>query len=406
MSYPVVVAYGRTPCCRARKGGLADVNPIDYAAACLKGVIAKVPYIEQHPEEIGDVITGCAMAVNELNLNASRLIVNRAQLPDDVPAQTINRFCSSGLQAISTIANAITAGQYKIGIGGGVECMTKCFFPFDVDSYGNKWIVENYPGGYMSMGQTAENVANDYGLTREEMDAMALTSHTRAAKARKAGKLAPSIIPYTKPDGTTVTEDDGILADAEGNLKTSMEKMASLKTCFIPEDKGGKVTAASSSQTTDAASYVILMDSDYAKELGIRAIARLVDFQVAGCDATRMGMGPVYAVPKCLKHAGLTLEQMDVIELNEAFASQALACVKNVVHDPALNSFQKLWDEGKVNPYGGAMALGHPMGATGAFLTCKVLDYLQDPETAGKYGMVTMCIGGGMGAAGIYELCQ
>ena len=406
MPTPVVVAYGRTPCCRARKGGLADMHPIDYAAQALKGVIAKVPYIQQHPEEIGDVITGCAMAINELNLNAGRLIVNRAELPDDVPAQTINRFCSSGLQAISTVANAITAGQYKIGIGGGVECMTKCFGPFPVQEYGNPWIIENYPGGYMTMGQTAENVANDYGFTREEMDAMALTSHTRAAKARKDGKLAPSIIPVVKPDGTTVTYDDGILAEMDGTLKTSMEKMASLKTCFVPEDQGGKVTAASSSQTTDAAAYVILMDEDYAKELGIKPIAKLVDFQVAGCDATRMGMGPVYAIPKCLKHAGMKLTDMDIIELNEAFASQALACVKNATNDPYLEGFQKMWDDEKVNPYGGAMALGHPMGATGAFLTCKVLDYLQDPATAGKYGMVTMCIGGGMGACGIYELCK
>ena len=404
MATPVVVAYGRTACCRARKGGLADMHPIDYAAVALKGVIEKVPYVAEHPEEIGDVITGCAMAINELNLNAGRLIVNRAELPDDVPAQTINRFCSSGLQAISTIANAITAGQYKIGIGGGVECMTKCFGPFPVNEYGNPWIIENYPGGYMTMGQTAENVANDYNFTREEMDAMALESHTRAAAARLAGKLAPSIIPVVKPDGTVVDTDDGILANADGTLKTSMEKMASLKTCFVPEDQGGKVTAASSSQTTDAAAYVMLMDEDYAKELGIKPIAKLVDFQVAGCDATRMGMGPVYAIPKVLEHAGMKLEDMDIIELNEAFASQALACVKNAVNDPALEGFQKMWDDKKVNPYGGAMALGHPMGATGAFLTCKVLDYLQDPETAGKYGMVTMCIGGGMGAAGIYEL--
>ena len=404
MPTPVVVAYGRTPCCRARKAGLADMHPIDYAAQALKGVIAKVPYIQEHPEEIGDVITGCAMAINELNLNAGRLIVNRAELPDDVCAQTINRFCSSGLQAISTIANAITAGQYKIGIGGGVECMTKCFGPFDYQAYGNPWILENYPGGYMTMGQTAENVANDYNITREEMDAMALESHTRAAAARLNGKLAPAIIPVVKPDGTVVDTDDGILANPDGTLKTSMEKMASLKTCFVPEDQGGKVTAASSSQTTDAAAYVILMDEDYAKELGIKPIAKLVDFQVAGCDATRMGMGPVYAIPKALKHAGLELKDIDVIELNEAFASQALACVKNVVNDPALDGFQEMWDAKKVNPYGGAMALGHPMGATGAFLTCKVLDYLQDPETAGKYGMVTMCIGGGMGACGIYEL--
>ena len=404
MPTPVVVAYGRTPCCRARKGGLADMHPIDYAAQALKGVIAKVPYIQEHPEEIGDVITGCAMAINELNLNASRLIVNRAELPDDVPAQTINRFCSSGLQAIATVSHAIECGEYKIGIGGGVECMTKCFGPFDYMKYGNPWIIENYPGGYMTMGQTAENVANDYGYTREMMDEMALTSHTRAAIARKNGKLAPSIIPVVKPDGTEVTYDDGILADLDGNLKTSMEKMAGLKTCFLREEEGGKVTAASSSQTTDAAAYVILMDEDYAKELGIKPIAKLIDFQVAGCDATRMGMGPVYAVPKCLKHAGMQLKDMDVIELNEAFASQALACVKNATNDPMLEDFQQMWDDAKVNPYGGAMALGHPMGATGAFLTCKALDYLQDPETAGKYAMITMCIGGGMGACGIYEL--
>lgn len=250
-------------------------------------------------------------------------------------------------------------------------------------------------------------MANDYGFTREVMDEMALTSHTRAAKARKDGKLAPSIIPVVKPDGTTVTYDDGILADMDGNLKTSMEKMAGLKTCFIPEDQGGKVTAATSSQTTDAAAYVILMDEDYAKELGIKPIAKLIEFQVAGCDATRMGMGPVYAIPKALAHAGFkSVKDMDVIELNEAFASQALACVKNVVNNPMLDGFQEMWDEAKVNPYGGAMALGHPMGATGAFLTCKVLDYLQDPATAGKYGMVTMCIGGGMGACGIYEMCK
>ena len=404
MPTPVVVAYGRTPCCRARKGGLADMHPIDYAAQALKGVIAKVPYIQEHPEEIGDVITGCAMAINELNLNAGRLIVNRAELPDDVPGQTINRFCSSGLQAIATVSHAIECGEYKIGIGGGVECMTKCFSPFDYKTYGNPWIIDNYPGGYMTMGQTAENVANDYGYTREMMDEMALTSHTRAAIARKNGKLAPSIIPVVKPDGTEVTYDDGILAEMDGTLKTSMEKMANLKTAFIPAEEGGKVTAASSSQTTDAAAYVILMDEDYAKEKGIKPIARLIDFQVAGCDATRMGMGPVYAVPKCLKHAGMELKDMDVIELNEAFASQALACVKNATNDPMLVDFQQMWDDGKVNPYGGAMALGHPMGATGAFLTCKALDYLQDPETAGKYAMITMCIGGGMGACGIYEL--
>lgn len=405
MSYPVIVAYGRTACTRARKGGLHDVHPVDYSAECLKGVIAKVPYVEEHPEIIGDVITGCAMHINQMNMNASRLIVNRAGLPDAVPAQTINRFCSSGLQAISTAVNAITAGQYKVAVAGGCEYMTGCYTPYDFATYGDKWIMDNYPGGYMSMGQTAENVANDYGFTREQMDEMALESHTRAAQARKNGKLAPSIIPYTKEDGTVVDYDDGILAELDGTLKTSMEKMAGLKTCFVAAEDGGKVTAATSSQTTDAASYVMIMDSDFAAEHGIKPIAKMIAFQVAGCDATRMGMGPVYAIPEALKQAGMTsVKDLDVIELNEAFASQAMACVKNVVKNPMLDGFQEMWDTKKVNPYGGAMALGHPMGATGAFLTCKVLDYLRDPETAGKHGMVTMCIGGGMGAAGIYEL--
>ena len=407
MSYPVIVAYGRTACTRARKGGLHDVHPVDYSAVALKGVIDKVPYVAEHIEDIGDVITGCAMHINEMNMNASRLIVNRAGgvAWDCIPAQTINRFCSSGLQAISTVANAIAAGQYKVGIAGGCEYMTGCFSPYDFNTYGNKWIIDNYPGGYMAMGITAENVANDYGFTREQMDGMALISHTRAAKARLDGKLAKSIIPYVKEDGTVVDQDDGILANADGTLKTSMEKMATLKTCFIPADQGGLVTAATSSQTTDAAAYVMVADSDYAAEHGIKAIAKLIAFQVIGCDSTRMGMGPAYAIPKALDQAGFTsVKDMDVIELNEAFASQAMACIKNVTNDPHLDGFQEMWDNAKVNPYGGALALGHPMGATGAFLTCKALDYLQDPETAGKYAMVTMCIGGGMGACGIYEL--
>ena len=388
MRNAVIVAYGRTPCCRARKGGLADMHPVDYAAQALKGVLAKVPQVT--PDMIGDVITGCAMPINELNLNTSRLIVNRAQLPDEVPAQTINRFCSSGLQAIATASNAIIAGEYDCAVAGGVECMTKCFFPYDIEAWGNKWIIENYPGGYMTMGETAERVADHYNISRADMEQMALESHTKAAAARKAGKLAPCIIPVVKDDGTVISEDDGILADADGNLKTSLEKMASMKPCFR---ENGKVTAATSSQTTDAAAYVIVMEESKAKELGIKPIAKFVGFAVAGCDATEMGMGPLYAIPKLMKKINMTTDQMDVIELNEAFASQALACIREL----GLNM-------DKVNPYGGAMALGHPMGATGAFLTCKALDYLRDPETAGKYGMVTMCIGGGMGAAGIYEM--
>ena len=363
-------------------------TPVDYAAQALKGVLAKVPQVT--PDMIGDVITGCAMPVNELNLNTSRLIVNRAQLPDEVPAQTINRFCSSGLQAIATAANAIIAGEYDCAVAGGVECMTKCFFPYDVAAYGNKWIEENYPGGYMTMGETAERVADHYNISRVDMEKMALESHTKAAAARKAGKLAPCIIPVVKDDGTVISEDDGILADADGNLKTSMEKMAGMKPCFR---ENGKVTAATSSQTTDAAAYVVVMAADKAAELGIKPIAKFVAFSVAGCDATEMGMGPLYAIPKVMKKTGMTTDQMDVIELNEAFASQALACIRELG-----------LDMNKVNPYGGAMALGHPMGATGAFLTAKALDWLQDNN--GKYALISMCIGGGMGAAGIFELCK
>jgi acetyl-CoA acyltransferase len=382
---PVIVAYGRSPCCRSRKGGLATTNPIDYAAQTLKGVIARVPQLD--PALIDDVITGCAMAVNELNMNASRLIVNRAGLPESVCGQTINRFCSSGLQAIATAANAIYAGQMKCVVAGGVECMTKCFSPFP-DEYKNQWLEENYIGGYMSMGETAERVADAYNVSREDMEKMALESHTKAAIARRDGKLAPSIVPIVNADGVTVTEDDGILAEADGTLKTSLEKMAGMKPCFR---ENGKVTAATSSQTTDAAAYVIVMDAALAKELGIKPIAKLVGFAVAGCDATMMGIGPIYAIPKVMEQTGLTIEQMDVIELNEAFASQALACI---------NTLGLPYD--KVNPYGGAMALGHPMGATGAFLTGKALDYLKDNN--GKYGLVSMCIGGGMGAAGVFEL--
>ena len=386
---PVIVAYGRSPCCRARKGGLSQMHPIDFSAQTLKGILAKIPQLD--PSLIDDVITGCASPTNEMSMNASRLIVNRAELPESISAQTINRFCSSGLQAIATASNAILAGQMRCVIAGGVECMTRCFAPYPEEQK-NQWILDNYIGGYMTMGETAERVVDRYNIPRERMEEMALNSHIRAAAARKAGKLNKCIIPIIDQDGNTVEYDDGILADMDGNLKTSMEKMAGMKPCFR---ENGTVTAATSSQTTDAAAYVVLMDSELAAELGLKPIARLKSFAVAGCDATVMGLGPIYAVPKALAQAGLTVDDMDIIEINEAFASQSLACIDTLGFDMA-----------KTNPYGGAMALGHPMGATGAFLTMKALDYLQDPETRGKYALVTMCIGGGMGAAGVFEMCE
>lgn len=379
----VIVAYGRTPCGRARKGGLANMHSVDYAAQALRGVLDRVPRLT--PELIDDVIVGCAMPINQLNMNTARLIVKRAGLPDCVTAQTINRFCSSSLQAIASAANAILAGQQDVVVAGGVEDMTHCFAPYP-EEYMNKWILENYEGAYMSMGETAERVAEQRGITRARMEQMAVESHAKAHAAQKSGKLAPSIIPVQAIDAEgksfVMSEDDGIRPG------TSLESLAALKPCFR---EIGRVTAATSSQTTDAAAFVILMSSEKAAELGIEPIAKFVRFEVAGCDAAVMGLGPIYAVPKVMARSGLRVADMDTIELNEAFAAQALACI-----DELGLPYEK------VNPYGGAMALGHPMGATGAFLTGKALDYLRD--TGGKYALVSMCIGGGMGAACIFEL--
>lgn len=380
----VIVAYGRSAVCRARKGSFAGTHPIEYSAQVLKGVLDKIPQLDR--ADIEDVIMGCAVQHNKTSMNIAKSVVARAELPECVSGHTINRFCSSGLQAIATAANAIAAGQGDVIVAGGVEDMTGTFEPYPESNW-DEWVKVNAPGAYMAMGITAENIVKDRGLTREEMDQMAVESHAKAAKAQAEGKLAPSIIPVTVIDADgnekVVTEDEGIRPG------TSMESLAALKPCFIPET--GTVTAATSSQTSDAAAFVVLMEEEKAKSLGIKPIAKLKSFAVAGCDATMMGLGPIYAAPKALKRAGLTMDDMDVIELNEAFAAQAIPCIRELKMDPE-----------KVNPYGGAMALGHPMGATGAFLTCKALDYLQDNN--GKYGMVTMCIGGGMGAAGIFEL--
>jgi len=362
---------------------MANMHPVDYSAQALKGVLAKIPTLK--PEMIDDVIVGVAMPTNHLSMNTSRLIVNRAELPDSVPAQTINRFCSSSLQALATAANAIAAGAMDVVVAGGVESMTHCFSPYP-EEHMNKWLLVNYEGAYMSMGETAERVADKYGITREMMDQMAVESNAKAHNAQKNGKLAPSIIPIQAVDAEgkefTFSEDDGIRPG------TSMETLKDMKAVFR---ENGRITAATSSQTTDATAFIVVMSADKAAELGIKPIAKFIRFEVAGCDATLMGMGPVYAIPKVMEKSGLSIEDMDVIELNEAFAAQALACI-NELGLPG----------DKVNPYGGAMALGHPMGATGAFLTGKALDYLKD--TGGKYALVSMCIGGGMGAACILEL--
>ena len=377
----VIVAYGRSPCCKARKGGLATTHPIEYSAQVLNGVLARVPNLD--PVYIDDVILGCAMPVNQMDFNAARMVARRAGLPISVPGQTINRFCSSALQAVATAANAILAGQMDCVVAGGAESMSMCFRQCP-DEYKDKWLDEHEIGTYMSMGETAERVADRYGITREQMDAMAVESHRKAHQAQISGKLAPSIIPVTNAEGRLLTKDEGIRPE------TSMETLAGLKPCFR---ENGRVTAATSSQTTDAAAFAVVMASDLAEKLGIPAIARFVGFAVAGCEAEVMGLGPTFAVPKVMARTDLTIGDMDVIELNEAFASQEIACIRD------LNLPMK-----KLNPYGGAMALGHPMGATGVILMGKALDYLKD--TGGRYALITMCIGGGMGAAGIFERLQ
>jgi len=379
MNSAVIISYGRSACSRANKGKLSGVHPVDYAAEILKGVKGRAPELDAG--DIDDVITGCALPQDQAGWNTSRLIVNRAGFPDSVPAQTVNRFCSSGLTAIAMGANAIMSGQMDVVACGGVEDLTDCFKTYP-DEYKNPWIAAHYEGGYMSMGETAERVADLYDISRERMEAYALESHRKAYAAQRAGKLAPSIIPVTGNDGKIFDADEGIRPDS------TMEKLASMEPVFR---EGGRVTAATSSQVTDGASYAILTSAEKAAQLGVKPLARFLGYAVAGCDARTMGLGPVYAAPKALKLTGLTIGDMDVIELNEAFASQTLACIEEL-HLP----------EEKINPYGGAIALGHPMGATGAVLTCKALDYLSD--NGGRYALITMCVGGGMGAAGVFEL--
>lgn len=378
-----IVAYGRSPYCKAYKGGFANTNPVDFGALTLAGVLKKVPQLD--PMDIDDVIVGCAMPKGVQDMNMARLIAQRAGLPDKVTAMTVNRFCSSGLQTIATGANAIMCGQADVIVAGGTETMTQVSMDPGT-GWENQYLLENVPDNYLPMGLTAENVAADYHITREDMEQMACESHAKAAAAQKAGYFDDQIIPIetTDADGNpiVISKDDGI---REG---TTAENLAKLKPCFKPD---GVVTAAISSQMTDGAGFVVLMSAEKAQELGIKPIARFVGYAVDGVPARIMGVGPIKAVPKVMKLTGLTLEDMDVIELNEAFASQALACIRELGMNPE-----------KVNPEGGAIALGHPLGASGAMLVCKALSHMQRCHE--KYALIPMCIGGGQGAAGIFEM--
>ena len=380
----VIVAYGRSPIGKAPKGVFHSTHPVDLGAQTLKGVLARVPQLDS--AQIDDVVVGCAYPEERQGWQFSRVIVQRAGLPDSVCAQTLTRFCSSGLQAIATGANAILAGQADVIVAGGVESMSQVKKMAYPEEYWESYLAEHYPEAYMGPGLTAENVVERWKVSRADMDAMAVESHRRADQAQQAGLFDEEIIPvYANTDDgdrVLVTRDEGVRPG------TNAEKLAQLKPCFV---ENGSVTAATSSQMSDGAAFVVLMSRQKAEALGVKPLARLVGFAVGGCPAEVMGIGPIYAVPKVLERTGLALENMEVIELNEAFASQALVCIRELGMDPE-----------RVNPNGGALALGHPLGATGAALTCKVLSQLR--RNGGRYGMVTMCIGGGMGAAGIFEL--
>ena len=372
-----IAAAVRTAIGKAPRGALSSVRPDDLAAVALRGALNRVPQLD--PAEVEDVILGCAMPEGEQGLNVARIAAMRAGLPASASAMTVNRFCSSGLQAIALAADAIRAGRAQVVLAGGTESMS--MVPMEGNKFSaNPWLVGHYPDVYLSMGLTAENVAAKYGITREQADEFALASHHKALAAIQAGRFHEEIVPVTVAD-SEFKIDEGPRAD------TSAEALAKLKPAFHAK---GTVTAGNSSQTSDGAAASVMISEERVKELGINPIGRFVSFATAGVPPEIMGVGPVEAIPKALKLAGLTLDQIDLIELNEAFAAQALAVIQQVRLDPA-----------KVNVNGGAIALGHPLGCTGAKLTATILHELKRRKR--RYGLVTMCIGGGMGAAGVVE---
>jgi acetyl-CoA acyltransferase len=376
MKRAVIVGYARTPFHFANKGDLKGVRPDDLAAAAIKGLLEKV---KVNPVEIEDLLLGCAFPEGEQGLNVARLIVLLAGLPISVGGATINRFCGSSMQAIHTAVGAIACGAGDLFICGGIESMSRVpmggFNPLP-----NPQLFENIPGAYMSMGETAENVASRYKITRQEQDEFAFDSQKKAAAARENGKFKDEIIPITTRSG--VVDQDGCIRP-----DTTVEGLASLKPAFLVE---GTVTAGNSSPLTDGAAMTLVCSEDYAKANHLEILAYIKSFAVAGCDPEVMGMGPVYATRKALERAELTVNDLDIIELNEAFASQSIACINELGLDRT-----------KINLDGGAIALGHPLGATGARITGKVAALLKREKK--KYGLSTQCIGGGQGIATILE---
>jgi len=391
MPEAVIVDCLRTAVGKAPRGALRNTRPDDLAATVIKALLDKYPQVA--PQDVEDVILGCAMPEAESGSNMARIAALRAGLPDSVPGVTINRFCSSGLQSIALAANQIRSGAAHILIAGGSESMS--LIPFAGNNPApNPWFTEHRPEVYINMGLTAENVRERYDVSREQADAFALLSHQNALRAQAEGKFDAEIVPVRvesttlngngKPEHseTIFNKDEGPRAD------TTLEALAKLKPVF---QTNGTVTAGNSSQTSDGAAAALVMSDTKAAELGLKPIARFVSFATAGVPPEIMGIGPVVAIPKALAMARLKLDHIGLIELNEAFAAQALAVMKTAGLNPEI-----------VNVNGGALALGHPLGCTGAKLTATLLREMQRRHL--RYGMVTMCVGGGQGAAGIFEL--
>ncbi len=391
MPEAVLVSAVRTPVGRAPKGALSVTRPDDLAATALSGALDRVAGLER--SEIEDVILGCAQPEAEQGWNIARFAALRAQLPVEVPGVTVNRLCASGLEAIAQADMRIRTGVCRVVIAGGAESMS--LLPMGgLKPSPNPWLAEHYPASLLTMGLTAERVARHYNVSREDQDAFALASHQKALAAQAAGHFNDELIPVPVTTaipgakaGKPVVTETMFVADEGPRADTSAEALAKLKPAFHAQ---GTVTAGNASQTSDGAAAAVLMDAERARELGVQPLARLVTYAFTGCLPEEMGIGPVTAIPKALKQAGLKLDDIGLIELNEAFAAQSLTVIRTLGLDPD-----------RVNVNGGAIALGHPLGCTGAKLTATILNEMRRQGV--RYGMVTMCVGGGMGAAGIFE---
>jgi acetyl-CoA acyltransferase len=398
MADAVIVSSVRTPVGRGFKGSLRTTRPDDLAALVIKEALARVPGLD--PKDIDDVILGCAMPEGEQGMNVARIAALRAGLPVETSAMTVNRFCSSGLQAIALGAERIRGGGAQVIVAGGTESMS--LVPMGGNKVSpNPWLVDHYPDTYINMGLGTENIARKFGISREQADKFAVDSHRKAVAALAADKFKDETVAVevkitSLPNGNgakskgpakTTTQSFSFERDEMPRPETSMEVLAGLKPAFHVK---GTVTAGNSSPMSDGAAAVVIMSDAKAAQLGLKPQVRFIAYATAGCPPEEFGIGPVYAIPKALKLAGLSLGDVGVIELNEAFAAQSLAVIQQANLDPA-----------RVNPNGGAIALGHPLGCTGAKLTASLVRELGRRNA--RYGMVTMCIGGGMGAAGIFE---